>query len=82
MNCGIRLPQRELIRIVRSPEGRIGVDPGPGRMNGRGTYLCHGLVCWEQALKKDRLGYALRGSLSPEDRQRLEEYARGMAGTA
>jgi predicted RNA-binding protein YlxR (DUF448 family) len=51
-------------------------------MNGRGTYLCHGLVCWEQALKKDRLGYALRGSLSPEDRQRLEEYARGMAGTA
>lgn len=82
VSCGTRLPQRELVRIVRSPEGHVGVDSGPSRMNGRGTYLCHALACWEQALKKDRLGYALRGSVSPEDRRRLEEYARDMAGTA
>ena len=33
-----RLPKKELVRIVRTPEGAIKVDQ-TGKMNGRGAYL-------------------------------------------
>ena len=35
---GESLPKKELIRIVRTPEGEICVDP-TGKANGRGAYL-------------------------------------------
>ena len=33
-----KLPKRELIRVVRTPEGEVVVD-ATGKANGRGTYL-------------------------------------------
>lgn len=65
------LPKRSLIRIVRRPEG-VFVDPS-GKMNGRGAYLHDHRACWERGLK-GALANALRVSLTPEDRQRLEEF--------
>ncbi len=41
--------KRGLIRIVRTPEGPVGLDP-TGKRNGRGAYLCHNPACWERAL--------------------------------
>jgi predicted RNA-binding protein YlxR (DUF448 family) len=35
---GQRLAKKDLIRIVKTPEGEIKVDP-TGKMNGRGAYL-------------------------------------------
>lgn len=35
---GQSYPKKELIRIVRTPEGKIELDPS-GRMNGRGAYI-------------------------------------------
>ena len=75
VSCRQQLPQRELIRIVRSPEGKVDVDQGRKKLPGRGAYLCHSTECWEKALKKDRLSYALKGETSSEDRQRLQEFA-------
>ena len=49
-----------------------------GKKPGRGAYLCAQRACWEAALKKERLEHALRTRLTPEDRQRLEEFARGL----
>lgn len=65
------LPKRSLIRIVRRPEG-VFIDPS-GKMNGRGAYLHDHRTCWERGLK-GALANALRVSLTPEDRQRLEEF--------
>lgn len=73
--CGTRLPQRELIRIVRTPLGQLIVDPGH-RAAGRGAYLCRLPACWDQGLKKNRLDHALRGQLSPEEQQLLKEFAK------
>lgn len=74
VTCGTRLPQRELIRIVKTPQGKVIVDPS-SKAPGRGAYLCHSPSCWEQGLKKNRLDHALRGRMSPEERHLLQEFA-------
>jgi predicted RNA-binding protein YlxR (DUF448 family) len=72
---GCRLPadKRGLIRIVRTPEGAVVVDP-TGKRNGRGAYLCHRPACWEKALKGRLIEQALRTPLSPEDGRQLAAY--------
>ena len=37
--CREMKPKKELIRVVRTPEGEVLLDP-TGRRNGRGAYLC------------------------------------------
>jgi predicted RNA-binding protein YlxR (DUF448 family) len=66
-------PKRELLRIVRTPEGHVELDP-TGKKSGRGTYLCARRSCWDLALKKGRLEQALNVTLLPEDRVALEAY--------
>ena len=66
-------PKRELLRIVRTPLGRVEMDP-TGKKSGRGAYLCANRSCWNTALKK-RLEQELETTLSQEDRVALEEYA-------
>lgn len=65
--------KRELIRIVRSPDG-VQVDP-KGKLPGRGAYLHPVRSCWEQALANRALDRALRTTLSPEERAALAAYA-------
>jgi predicted RNA-binding protein YlxR (DUF448 family) len=55
---------------VHTPEGRIEVDL-EGKKPGRGAYLCRRLSCWEEALRRDRLSYALRSKLTEADRDAL-----------
>ncbi len=67
--------KRALIRLVRDAEGRVQIDP-TGKRNGRGAYLCHDPVCWEQAIRRHALERALRiSALHPEDSAALEAYA-------
>ena len=58
MGCRERKAKRELIRVVRTPEGAVTLDFG-GKMNGRGAYLCPNPEC----LKKVRKSKALERSL-------------------
>ena len=67
--------KRELVRIVRTPEGAITVDE-KGKAAGRGAYLCRNRACWENALARDRLDHALKTKLDAEDRERLLAYGR------
>jgi predicted RNA-binding protein YlxR (DUF448 family) len=67
-------PKRELLRIVRTPQGRVEMDP-TGKKSGRGAYLCANRSCWNTALKKKRLEQELETTISEEDRAALEEYA-------
>jgi len=66
--------KRELVRIVRTLEGKVEVDP-TGKKSGRGAYICPRYHCWEEALKKDRLARALRTTIGPQERQALLAYA-------
>ncbi|WP_100404448.1 RNase P modulator RnpM [Bacillus solitudinis] len=64
-------PKQELIRIVRSPEGEIAIDP-TGKMNGRGAYISNSQECFELAKKKDVLSRHLQVKVSPELYDNLE----------
>lgn len=68
--CGDSAAKRGLMRIVRTPDGQVILDPR-GKTSGRGTYLCFKPECWELAIKKDRLDHALKVTLTPEQRQAL-----------
>ena len=51
---GEKLPKKELIRVVRTPEGNVIIDES-GKANGRGAYLCPNTDCLAQAIKTKRL---------------------------
>ena len=71
MGCRTVLAKRTLTRIVRQPDG-VFIDPS-GKINGRGAYLHNQKSCWERGLK-GALANALKVSLTPQDRQRLENF--------
>jgi predicted RNA-binding protein YlxR (DUF448 family) len=73
VQCRQVRPKRELIRIVRTPQGDIEIDER-GKAAGRGAYLCRDRACWEGAISGDSLDYALRMSLRPEHKERLSQY--------
>ena len=80
--CGAKREKRNLVRVVRAPDGRVTMD-GAGKMAGRGAYLCHDHACWAKGLqRRGHLERALRGAIAPDDRARLQAYARGMTATA
>lgn len=71
-------PKRALVRLVRSADGRVAIDP-KGKQAGRGAYLCHDPACWDQALRKRGLERALKiEALHPDDRAILEAFAAGL----
>jgi len=95
VGCRTVLAKKELVRIVRTPEG-VFVDP-TGRLTGRGAYLHNQRSCWEQALKeghgrggrpKDQLANtavsllasALKATLTEPDIQRLRTYLESLSG--
>jgi len=69
--------KKALIRLVRTENGDAEIDVF-GKKPGRGAYLCSNKVCWELALKKNRLEYALRTKLSEDNRQTLVEYSHNL----
>ena len=52
--CNEQRPKRELVRVVRSPEGEVSMDL-TGKKAGRGAYLCPSAACLAKARKAKRL---------------------------
>ena len=71
VGCRKVMPKRQLVRIVRSPEG-VQVD-STGKLAGRGAYLHDRHSCWERGLK-GALAHALKTELTAEDRERLQAF--------
>ena len=69
--CGEMKPKKELVRVVRSPEGEIHLDPG-GRAPGRGAYVCRNLSCLKKARKARRFEKAFSCKIPDEVYDRLE----------
>lgn len=53
LGCNEHKPKRELIRIVRTPEGEVVADM-TGKKNGRGAYLCKSEACLGRVQKSKR----------------------------
>lgn len=58
MGCREMKQKRELVRVVRSPEGEVSIDL-TGRKSGRGAYICHDHECLKKAIKSKALSRAL-----------------------
>lgn len=73
--CGTQSPQRELIRINKTPSGEVVIDQEGNKNPGRGAYLCRSPRCWDQALKKNKLDRALRETMPAESTEALRQFA-------
>ena len=65
VGCREMKPKKELIRVVRSPEGVVSMDP-VGKKPGRGAYVCRSEACLKRAIKQKQLERQLETSLTPE----------------
>lgn len=70
VGCRESKPKRDLVRVVRSPEGEIHIDL-KGKAPGRGAYLCYNIECLEKAIKHKSLERALEEKISEEVYQSL-----------
>jgi len=75
--CRHTTAKRELVRIVRTPQGTVEIDP-TGKTSGRGAYLCKAQQCWQVALKKERLDHVLKVKLTPQEKEAILEYAHSL----
>ena len=54
IGCQCKKPKKEMIRIIRTPEGNIEIDR-TGKKSGRGAYLCSNVECLDIALRKNKI---------------------------
>ena len=73
--CRAKSDKSDLIRIVRSPDGRAVVDVMK-KLPGRGAYICPDSDCIERAKKSGILAHALGVAISPDFWGELEECAK------
>lgn len=70
--CMEMKPKKELIRIVKTPEGDVCVDL-TGKKSGRGAYVCKSIECLEKSFKAKRLNRNLDIPISEEIYDKLKE---------
>jgi uncharacterized protein len=75
--CRERSAKRGLIRVVRTPEGAVEIDP-TGKKNGRGAYLCDQRRCWERSLTSRILANALKTEIDADTIATLRAFAEGL----
>ena len=77
VGCREMKDKRELIRVVKSPEGDVSLD-FRGKKPGRGAYVCPNADCLKRARKSRALERAFSAAIPPEVYDALEqEMAKG-----
>lgn len=69
--CGEMKPKRELVRVVKSPDGSVSVDL-TGKKSGRGAYVCRSPECLKLARKAKRLERAFECAIPDEVYEAME----------
>ena len=72
VGCRESKPKRELIRVVRAPDGTVSMDPG-GKKPGRGAYVCRQESCLMRAIRQKQLERQLEVQLT-DDVADIEEH--------
>ena len=70
VGCREMKEKRELIRVVRSPEGEVSLDP-VGKKSGRGAYVCRNADCLKRSIKQKQLERQLEVTLPPDTAEAL-----------
>ena len=71
VGCREMKPKKELIRVVKSPEGVINIDL-KGKAPGRGAYLCRNQACVDKAAKSKLLEKAFEQRIEQEVYDKLK----------
>lgn len=71
IGCRESRDKKELIRVVKTPEGSIELDR-TGRLNGRGAYLCEKEECFRKARKSNALSRSFKMAVPEEIYDELE----------
>ena len=71
LGCNEHKPKKELLRVVRTPDGEILLD-FTGKKSGRGAYICRDVSCLKRARKSKRIDRALEVSIPEEVYDRME----------
>ncbi|HEY3210405.1 MAG TPA: YlxR family protein [Actinomycetota bacterium] len=72
VGCRSKAEKRALIRVVRSPDRRVALDP-TGRAAGRGAYVHPSRECLRLALRRGAIARALQAPLGQAEAARLIE---------
>ena len=72
MGCRERKENRELIRVVRAPDGGVSLD-FRGKAPGRGAYICPDMACLKKAIRSKALERSLEVAIPEEIYARLEQ---------
>ena len=72
MGCRERKEKRELIRVVRAPDGSVSLD-FRGKAPGRGAYICPDMACLKKAIRSKALDRSLEVTIPEEIYARLEQ---------
>ena len=75
VGCGEMKPKNELVRVVKSPEGELSLDP-TGKKAGRGAYVCTDPACLAASRKAKRLEKAFACRVPDALYDELEGHAR------
>lgn len=70
--CGEMKSKREMVRVVKSPEGEISLDL-TGKKAGRGAYVCRSIDCLQKARRARRLEKAFSCRIPDEVYDKMEE---------
>lgn len=70
--CREGKPKAEMLRVVRTPDGEIKIDP-TGKCAGRGAYVCNEPSCVEKCVKKRIFDKVFGVKLSDEDYASIAE---------
>ncbi len=79
VGCREMKPKKELLRVVRSAEGVVSLDPS-GRKPGRGAYVCNSEACLARAIKQKQLERAFECPLSEETSNALKAALNALKG--
>lgn len=76
--CNAERTKRDLLRVVRSPEGEVSIDR-TGRVSGRGVYLCTSGACLREGARGRQLARRLETDIPDRVRQELQALAESIA---
>ena len=79
MGCRERKNKRDMIRVVRQPDGTVSLDFS-GKLNGRGAYICPDPECLKKARKAKSLDRSLEVTIPEEVYDRLDREMEGSRG--
>ena len=65
LGCREMKPKKELLRVVRTPEGTVTLDLR-GKANGRGAYVCPNTECLKRAIRSKALSRAFDTEIPQE----------------